>query len=136
MRFPCLLTCSKQNLVYETYTTLVIPTVAQTRYHTRRSRHHWTQIFPLYKPNGLRVQLGGEMAKEKSTENGKSTDEVYSSNWIHCDKLAFLVPVIGASKSRDTLKRMNLQKDENKTPQNESAPTKWICNYKNICLFS
>ena len=64
------------------------------------------------------------MAKEKSTENGKSTDEVYSSNWIHCDKLAFLVPVIGASKSRDILKRMNLQEDENKTPQTESAPTK------------
>lgn len=54
------------------------------------------------------------MAKEKSTENGKSTDEVYSSNWIHCDKLAFLVPVIGALKSRGALNTINLQENENK----------------------
>ena len=63
--------------------------------------------------NGLRAQLGGEMAKEKSTKSGQSTDELYSSNWIHYDKLAFLVSAIGASKSRQTLKRINFQEDEN-----------------------
>ena len=63
--------------------------------------------------NGLRAQLGGEMAKEKSTKSGQSTDELYSSNWLHYDKLAFLVSVIGASKSRQTLKRINFQEDEN-----------------------
>ena len=53
------------------------------------------------------------MAKEKSTKSGQSTDEVYSSKWIHYDKLAILVPVIGALKSRNTLKIINLRKDEN-----------------------
>ena len=53
------------------------------------------------------------MAKEKSTKTGQSTDELYSSSWIHYDKLAFLVQVIGGSKSRNTLKRINLQEDEN-----------------------
>ena len=53
------------------------------------------------------------MAKEKSTRSGQITDELYSSNWIHYDKLAFLVPVIGASKSWDTLKRIDLQEGEN-----------------------
>ena len=46
------------------------------------------------------------------TESGQSTDELYASKWIHCDKLNFLVPAFGASKNRDTLKRMNLQEDE------------------------
>ena len=50
------------------------------------------------KINGLRAQLGGEMAKEKSTKSGQSTDELYSSNWIYYDKLVFLVSVIGALK--------------------------------------
>ena len=50
--------------------------------------------------NGLRVQLGREMVKEKSTKIGQSTDELYSSNWIHYDKLAFLLPVIEVSESR------------------------------------
>ena len=64
------------------------------------------------KINGLRAQLGQERAKEKSTKTGQGTDKLYSSNWIHYGKLAFLVPVIEASKSRDTLKRINLQEDE------------------------
>ena len=64
------------------------------------------------KINGLRAQLRQERAKEKSTKTGQSTDKLYSSNWIHYGKLAFLVPVIEASKSRDTLKRINLQEDE------------------------
>ena len=65
------------------------------------------------KINGLRANLGGELAKEKSTKSGQSADELYSGNWIHYDKLAFLVSVIGASQSKQTLKRINLQEDEN-----------------------
>ena len=60
--------------------------------------------------NGLRAQLGREMVKDKSTKIGQSTDKPYSSNWIHYDKLPFLVPVIETSESRDILKRINLQK--------------------------
>ena len=54
------------------------------------------------------------MAKAKSIKSGQSTDELYSSNWIHYDKLTFLVPVTGASKRRSILKRINLQEHENK----------------------
>ena len=61
------------------------------------------------KINCLRAKLGQEVAKEKKQSN----DELYYSNWIHYDKLAFLVPVIGASKSRNALKRIDLQEDEN-----------------------
>ena len=72
--------------------------------------------------NSLRTQLGREMAKEKNTKSGQSTDELYASKWIHYDKLNFLIPVFGASKSRDTLKRMNLQEDE--TAEKEVTPSK------------
>ena len=60
------------------------------------------------KINGLRAELVREIAIEKSAKSGQSTNALYSSNWAQYDKLAFLVPVIGASKIRDTLKRINL----------------------------
>ena len=56
------------------------------------------------------------------TESGQSTDELYASKWIHYDKLNFLVPAFGASKSRDTLKRMNLQEGE--SAEKEVTPSK------------
>ena len=62
------------------------------------------------------------MAKEKSIKSGQSTDELYASKWIHYDKLDFLIPVFGASKGRDTLKRMNLQEDE--STEKEVTPSK------------
>ena len=74
------------------------------------------------KTNSLRTQFGREMAKEKSTKSGQSTDELYASKWIHYNKLNFLIPVFGASKSRNTLKRMNLQEDE--SAENEVTPSK------------
>ena len=79
------------------------------------------------KINSLRTQFGKELTKERSTKSGQSTDELYSSNWTHFDKLAFLTLVFGASKSRDTLKRMskNEQDDENdrKVIPNKSRKT-------------
>ena len=62
---------------------------------------------------GFRVQLGREIAKKKSTKSEQSTGKLCFSNWIYYDKLPFQVLVIGASKNRDTLKRMNLKEDEN-----------------------
>ena len=59
------------------------------------------------KINSLRTQFGKELTRERSTKSGQSTNELYSSKWAHFDKLAFLTPVFGASKSRDTLKRMS-----------------------------
>ena len=63
------------------------------------------------KINGLRAQLGREITKERTTKSGQSTDELYKSNWVHYDKLSFLIPVISAGKSRDTLKRNSLPED-------------------------
>ena len=59
------------------------------------------------KINGLRAQLGREVAKVNKTKSGQSTDELYASSWIHYDRLSFLLPVIKSSKSRDTLKHKN-----------------------------
>ena len=64
------------------------------------------------------------MSKEKSTKSGQSTDELYSSNWIHYVKLPFLVLVIGVSKSSNTLKRINLQEDKNKKELGGTLVTK------------
>ena len=60
------------------------------------------------------MQLGQEMTKQKSTKCEQSTDKLYSSNWIQCNILALLVPVIGALKSRGALNTINLQENENK----------------------
>ena len=49
------------------------------------------------KINGLRAQLGRELAKVNKTKSGQSTDELYASSWIHYDDLSFLLP------DRDTL---------------------------------
>ena len=63
------------------------------------------------KINGLRAQLGREITKEKTPKSGQSTDELCKSNCVHYDRLSFLIPVIGADKSRDTLKRNSLPED-------------------------
>ena len=64
------------------------------------------------KINGLRGQLGGEVAKVNKTKSGQSTNELYASSWIHYDRLSALLPVIKSSKSRDTLKRKNDEKND------------------------
>ena len=64
------------------------------------------------------------MSKEKSTKRGQSTDELYSSNWIHYVKLPFLVLVIGVSKSSNTLKRINLQENKYKKELGGTLVTK------------
>lgn len=61
------------------------------------------------KINSLRTNLSKEVCKERATKSGQSTDELYVSKWVHYQQLAFLKPVIGASKSRDSLKRTNSQ---------------------------
>jgi len=64
------------------------------------------------KINSLRTQFGRERAKETKTKSGQATDELYTSNWTHYQRLSFLIPVCKASKSRDTLKRMNSSQDD------------------------
>ena len=67
------------------------------------------------KINGLRAQLGREIAKEKTTKSGYSTDELYKSNWVHYDKLSFLIPVIGAGK-RNSLPEDATEKEGETSP--------------------
>ena len=53
----------------------------------------------------MRVQLGREKAKETKTKSGQSTDELYVCTWAHYNRLTFLLPVMGHSKSRETLRK-------------------------------
>ena len=74
--------------------------------------NHWTSLDTNIPKRKTKI-LGREIATERSTKSGRNTEEIYFSKWIHSDKLPFLVPVIWVSKRRDTLKRINLQEDEN-----------------------
>ena len=74
------------------------------------------------KINGLRAQLGREVAKVNKIKSGQSTDELYASSWIHYDRLSFLLPVIKSSKSRDTLKRKNEEENEEVEETRFSSP--------------
>ena len=113
----------KQTLAYGTYITLVITRDLKEVAYTEIVTSLDTNITSIKaKINSLRTQLGREMAKGKSTKSGQSTGELYASKWIHYDKLNCLIPVLGTSKRRDTLKRMNLQEDE--SAEKEVTPTK------------
>ena len=74
--------------------------------------NHWKSLDTNITKRKTKI-LGRGIATERSTKSGQNTEEICFSNWIHSDNLTFLVPVIWASKSRDTLKRINLQEDEN-----------------------
>lgn len=51
----------------------------------------------------LRSQLGREIAKSKAKKSGQARSECYKSSWAYWDRLQFLVPVMQAGKSKDTL---------------------------------
>ena len=74
------------------------------------------------KINGLRAQLGREVAKVNKTKSGQSTDEFYASSCIHYDRLFFLLPVLKSSKSRDTLKSKNEEENEEVEETRFSTP--------------
>ena len=74
------------------------------------------------KTNGLRAQLGREVAKANKAKSGQSTDELYTSSWIHYHRLSFLLPVIKSSKSRDTLKRKSEDENEEVEEARYSTP--------------
>ena len=68
------------------------------------------------KINRLRAQLGQEKAKETKTKSGQSTEELYVSTWAHYNRPAFLLPVMGHSESRETLRKkkdIELENDGN-----------------------
>ena len=74
------------------------------------------------KIDGLRAQLGREVAKVNKPKSGQSTDELCASSWIHYDCLSFLLPVIKSSKSRDTLKPKNEEENEEVEETRFSTP--------------
>ena len=55
------------------------------------------------KINGLRTQLGRELAKVKKTKSGQGTDELYKPNWAFWEQLQFLCPVMTPRTSKDTI---------------------------------
>ena len=75
------------------------------------------------KINGLRAQLGREKAKETKTKSCQSPDELYVSTWSHYNRLAILLPVMGHSKSRETLRKkkdIELESDGNNNDGNNN----------------
>lgn len=56
-----------------------------------------------YKITGLRSQLGREVATTNQKKSGQAVGENYKSTWIYWDKLQFLIPLIKAGKSKDSL---------------------------------
>ena len=55
------------------------------------------------KITSLRAQLGREIAKTKAKKFGQGLGENYKSSWIYFDRLQFLVPIMQAGRSKDTL---------------------------------
>ena len=55
------------------------------------------------KITSLRAQLGREIAKTKAKKSGQGLGENYKSSWIYFDRLQFLVPIMQAGRSKDTL---------------------------------
>ena len=85
----------------------------------------------------MRALLGREITKEKTIKSGQSTNELYKSNWVHYDKLSFLIPVIGAGKSRDTLKRNSLPEEATeKEGETTPVPKKKSISEKKLELLS
>ena len=57
------------------------------------------------KINGLRVHLGQEKAKESKIKSRQRTDKLYQSSWLHYKRLVFLLSVIGYFKSKETIRK-------------------------------
>ena len=55
------------------------------------------------KITNLRSPLGRKIAKSKAKKSGQARSECYKSSWTCWDRLQFLVPVIQAGKTKDTL---------------------------------
>ena len=55
------------------------------------------------KISSLRAQLGREIAKTKAKKSGQGLGDNYKSSWIYFDRLQFLVPIMQAGRSKDTL---------------------------------
>lgn len=55
------------------------------------------------KITSLRAQLGREIGKTKAKKSGQGLGENYKSSWIYFDRLQFLVPIMQAGRSKDSL---------------------------------
>ena len=53
----------------------------------------------------LRQILGQNIKKKTSVKSGQSTNELFTPTWIFWDSLQFLVPVMHARQSKDTMKK-------------------------------
>ena len=62
----------------------------------------WKEIYAQI--NSLRQVLGQNIKKVNTVKSGQSTDELYTPTWAFWNALQFLVPVMNAKPSKDTLK--------------------------------
>ena len=53
----------------------------------------------------LRQILGQNIKKNTAVKSGQGTDELFTPTWIFWDSLQFLVPVMHARQSKDTMKK-------------------------------
>ena len=71
------------------------------------------------KINGLRVQLGRELSKV-ILKSGQRNDELYTSSWIHYNRLSLML-LLNRDK-RDTLKRKNSNRDDESEVETGYSP--------------
>lgn len=62
----------------------------------------WKEIYAQI--TSLRQVLGQNIKKVNTVKSGQSTDELYTPTWVFWSALQFLVPVMNAKPSKDTLK--------------------------------
>ena len=69
----------------------------------------------------LRATLGQNLKKKSHTRCGQRTDELFTPSWIFFQHFQFLVPVMEAWQSKDTLKKTEADKEvKDGTPQRQT----------------
>ena len=65
--------------------------------------------------------MGQNIRKKTSVKSGQSTDELFTPTWIFWDSLQFLVPVVHAWQSRDTIKKDEIDDLVGEVESNDNA---------------
>lgn len=85
----------------------------------------------------LRATLGQNLKTKSHTKSGQGTDELFTPSWIFFKHLQFLVPVMEARQSRDTLKKTEADNEvKDGTPQKSRQSNKLKDLEKNKTYFN
>ena len=69
-----------------------------------------------------RAQLGREIGKTKAEKSGQGLGENYKSTWIYFDRQQFLVPIMQAGRSKDSLSSRSSTPDSIGTLEKPDSP--------------